>query len=195
MRAILFFFYTIETVLNLYTIRYHVGTFMNLPEKQDLLKEELQQYIFSVIFQFLTILTLFSSISICTGNLPKPWLEVIRTGLGAMFNIILSLATMWDAENSASRNFVNTNPPKVHPYFMYMRGQSICALLSGVLNLLHCIIVIDIMLSHEMSDDKDDADSDLTMPIKLYIGSEWIEKRIERYNWFKVISDKRRVSL
>ncbi|KAM8705955.1 hypothetical protein ACLKA7_010281 [Drosophila subpalustris] len=194
MRAILFFFYTIETILNLFTIRYHVGTFMNLPEKQDLLKEELQQYIFSVIFQFLTILTLFSSISICTGNLPKPWLEAIRTGVGSICNIILSLATMVDAENSASRNFIQTKV-KVHPYFMYMRGQSICALLSGALNLLHCTIVIDIMLSHEMSNDKDDIELDLIVPINLYIGSEWIERRLEKYEWFQVINDKRRVSL
>jgi len=194
MRAILFFFYTIETILNLFTIRYHVGTFMSLPEKNDLLEEELQQYIFSIIFQFITILTLFSSISICTGNLPKPWLEVIRTGLGATCNIIQSLATMWDAENSAARNFVQTNE-RVHPYFVNMRGQSICALFSGVLNLLHCTIVIDIMLSHEMSNEDDDPDSDLTVPIKLYVGSEWIEKHLEKYEWFQVINDKRRVSL
>ncbi|KAL7729604.1 hypothetical protein ACLKA6_007887 [Drosophila palustris] len=176
MRAILFFFYTIETILNLFTIRYHVGTFMNLPEKQDLLKEELQH------------------ISICTGNLPKPWLEAIRTGVGSICNIILSLATMVDAENSASRNFIQTKV-KVHPYFMYMRGQSICALLSGALNLLHCTIVIDIMLSHEMSNDKDDIELDLIVPINLYIGSEWIERRLEKYEWFQVINDKRRVSL
>lgn len=196
MRPVLFLLYSLETILNLWAITYHVGTYITLKKIIDLPKEEYQQYMFSLIFQFITVLTMFSSIGICTGNLPSVWLEVIRTAVASICNLLLSIATMYDAEKSGTRNFVVLQDT-VHPFFLFMRGQSICSLLSGSLNLLHCIMIVDLMMAHGNSTNlskHEDAESDLVPPLKIYVLGAYITDQLEKYSWFKVSTDKRRVS-
>lgn len=197
MRLILFFLYTIETILNLWALAFHVGTYISLNNYSELPKEEYQQYIFSMIFQFITVLTMFSSIGLCTGNFPSFWLEVLRTSAAFMCNIFLSIATMYDTEISGVQTFVVLQQ-KVHPYLAFMKGQSICSLLTGSVNLLHCILIIDLMMSFgnmENISDKDGADIFLARPVKIYFLGAWVTKRLDKYYWYQVSTERRRISI
>lgn len=197
MRSILFVLYTIETVLNLWALAFHVGTYISLNNFSDLPEEEYQQYLFSIIFQFITVLTMFSSIGLCTGNFPSFWLEALRTSAAFMCNIFLSIATMYDTEVSGVQTFVVLQQ-KVHPFLKFMKGQSICSLLTGSVNLLHCILIIDIMMSYGDTDaisNKDDAETFLTPPVKIYFLGAWVTKRLDKYDWFKVSTERRRISI
>lgn len=197
MRVILFLLYTLETVLNLWALAFHVGTYISLKNYSDLPEEEYQQYIFSMIFQFITVLTMFSSIGLCTGNFPSFWLELLRTSAAFLCNIFLSIATMYDTEISGVRTFVVLQQT-VHPFLKFMKGQSICSLLTGSLNLLHCILIIDLMMSYgnvENISDKDTAESFLVPPVKIYFLGAWVTKRLNKYSWYQVSTERRRISI
>ncbi|XP_030373679.1 uncharacterized protein LOC115623462 [Scaptodrosophila lebanonensis] len=196
MRAVLFMFYTIETVLNIFIMAYHIPGFLAIPGNHAITYDPLT---YSVVFYVGTVLTLFASINICTGHTPHMWVEIIRTGLAAFAFIVVSLTTMKDAEQDLNTFYVKlSEDTPVHQFFHYMRGQSIASLCCGVMFLLHCTIVTDVLLSqdsNEFVDDEDDDEDDLEELVKLYAGGAYMHRHLEKYDWFRALTDKRRFSL
>ncbi|XP_068155247.1 uncharacterized protein [Drosophila tropicalis] len=196
MRPFLFFFYMLETIMNIILMGYHVRGFLAIPA------------VFQGFFCVLTVLTLFASINVCSGNTPYIWNEINRCAVGAIGYIIISIMTMRDAENELWVLLDNEVEKPKHPFYMFMRGQSICALLCGTIYLLHFTIVLDFLLSKADDDqitsdfdldtdevDDDAASNDLIMPVKLYVLGEWFERRLAKYAWFEDFVDRRRLSI
>ncbi|EDW81022.1 uncharacterized protein Dwil_GK19182 [Drosophila willistoni] len=207
MRPFLFFFYMLETIMNIILMGYHVQGFLAIPAVFEgfILVEK---YLYLIMFYVLTVLTLFASINVCSGNTPYIWNEINRCAVGAIGYIIISIMTMRDAENELWVVLDNEAEKPTHPFYMFMRGQSICALLCGIIYLLHFTIVLDFLLSKSDEDqiitdydlDKDDveddaASNDLIMPVKLYVLGEWFERRLAKYEWFEDFVDRRRLSI
>ncbi|XP_017020914.1 uncharacterized protein [Drosophila kikkawai] len=133
------------------------------------------------------------SINICTGHTPTITLELIKTSAATVAFLAVSLGTMWDAERQfymfghdpeqehSSTKYINYEP--VHPFFVYMRSQSISALACSVLYLLHTCLMFDYKLTQKRSNSDESY-----MPISLFVFGRWVHTKLETYEWFKEFS-------
>ncbi|KAM8705958.1 hypothetical protein ACLKA7_010284 [Drosophila subpalustris] len=194
LRPVLFLFYTVESVLNVLLMYFHIRGFL----AQDLeflpMAKQISHYFYSTCFYIFTVLTFFASINICTGNNYNICEEVVRTLAGFLTHIIISLMTLENAERDFHVMYImviqNEGVEKpVHPFFEYMRSQAVCSLACGVTYLLHGILVIDVLLSGSETDTKqsdvsDNDNNDEYVPVRLYVLGEMFHSRLEKYEWF-----------
>lgn len=198
LRPVLFLFYTVESALSILLMFFHIRGF--LTQSLDFLPvhKQINHYFYSACFYIFTVLTLFASINICSGNNYSIGEEVVRTLSGFILHIIISLMTLEHAERDFHMMYImrikNEGVEKpVHPFFEYMRAQAVCSLTCGVVYLLHSILVIDVLLSKPSDDidqpDRDEDDlSDDYVPVRLYVLGEWFQSHLERYEWFNDFS-------
>nr|NP_001247374.1 uncharacterized protein Dmel_CG34433, isoform B [Drosophila melanogaster]AFH06691.1 uncharacterized protein Dmel_CG34433, isoform B [Drosophila melanogaster]AOQ15472.1 CG34433-PB [synthetic construct] len=172
LRPVLFLFYTLETIFNMFCMGYHISGFQAI---------ELH------VFEWDT------SVNICTGNTPAVVTEIWKSSAAAIVFILISLSTMWDAErqfyvfffaselgDKNSHAFVEDRP--IHPIFHYLRGMSISSLTCGILYLLHATIMIDVKLTN----DRNQGESKGTyMPIPLFVLGRFIHRKLSAYDWFR----------
>ncbi|XP_017145152.1 uncharacterized protein LOC108157557 isoform X2 [Drosophila miranda] len=157
LRPVLFLFYTVETVVNIILMGYHIRGFMSLDLSFLPLKDQTTYYIYTVTFYVFTVITAFASISASTGHKAVLLEEFLRSLAGCILFLIMSLMTLKDVENDFHMMYVGMGDPNlpekpVHPFFAYLRAQAVCSLVSCIIYLMHCLIVIDVMLSHEEAD-------------------------------------------
>ncbi|XP_030565281.1 uncharacterized protein LOC115765758 [Drosophila novamexicana] len=197
MRPVLFQFYTVETILNMLIMFYHIRGFLAHPLDFLEFRQQFTHYFFSVSFYIFTILTLFASINICTGHQCSLSEEIIRTVCGFVFYITISLLTLEDAESDFHLMYLMVEHESeverpLHPFFEFMRAQALCALTCGVTYLLHAIVVIDVSLSNEedsdferMVDDSDEYSENVEyIPARLYLLGGLVQTHLEQYEWF-----------
>jgi len=149
LRPVLFLFYTVESVLNVLLMYFHIRGFLTQPLDFLPILKQINPYFYSVCFYIFTVLTFCASINICTGHNYSICEEVIRTLGGFVTHIIISLMTLENAESDFHMMYImrlkNEGVEKpVHPFFEYMRSQAVCSLACGVAYLLHGILVIDV---------------------------------------------------
>ncbi|SPP83440.1 uncharacterized protein LOC117585041 [Drosophila guanche] len=206
MRPVLFLFYTAETVVNMMLMGFHIRGFMS----QDLsflpVLDQVTHYFYTITLYIYTVLTIFASINVCTGNKASIMEEILRTLTGCVLYVIISLMTLKDAEMDFHMMYIGMGDPKmperpVHPFFEYLRSQAVAALVCSIIYLLHCLIVVDVLLSNEEYSDGEydsdyDEDDDIDyMPVRLYVFGEALQERLERYRWFREFSHDRRMTI
>ncbi|XP_033232590.1 uncharacterized protein [Drosophila pseudoobscura] len=206
LRPVLFLFYTVETVVNIILMGYHIRGFMSLDLSFLPLKDQTTYYIYTVNFYVFTGITAFASISASTGHKAVLLEEFLRSLAGCILFLIMSLMTLKDVENDFHMMYLGMGDPKlpekpVHPFFAYLHAQAVCSLVGCIIYLMHCLIVIDVMLSHEEADydlevydASDDSDEDY-IPVRLYFCCAYVQERLERYRWFREFSSGGRMSL
>ncbi|EDW79695.1 uncharacterized protein Dwil_GK18883 [Drosophila willistoni] len=209
MRPILFLFYTVETVINMFLMAFHIRGFMSVDLGFLPLYAQLTHLFYAVIFYIFTVMTMFCSINICTGHQSNLVEEILRTAIGSLMYVIISMMTLNDAEEDFHLMYVGMGDPNlpekpIHPFFAYLKTQAICALANGVVYLLHCIITIDVLLSNEEDTDGEyhlydtsdeyDEDSDY-VPVRLYVFGEGVHDYLERYEWFRNFCHTNRMSI
>ncbi|KAH8280858.1 hypothetical protein KR054_001723 [Drosophila jambulina] len=197
-RPVLFVFYTLETVFNMFCLAYHISGFQSIEMDMFGMIEQLIHGCYLCIFYVFMVITLFQSINLCTGHSPKITIELIKTSSATIAFLFVSLATMWDAErqfymfshdprpSKGPSKFVTHDP--VHPFFLYMRSQSISALACGVLYLLHTCLMLDYKLTTEWSDND-------YMPISLYVFGRWVHTKLESYKWFQDFASYEKITI
>ncbi|XP_030374435.1 uncharacterized protein LOC115624004 [Scaptodrosophila lebanonensis] len=206
MRPVLFIFYTVETLINMFLMGYHIQGFMSVSLDALTLQTQLSNYLCTVVFYTFTVLTIFGSINVCTGHSTGLNAELCRTLIGAVCYIITSLLTMNQAERDFHLMFLTEEKreieKEIHPFFKYLRAQAVCALACGVLYMLHCIIVIDVLLCNEEDSDgeynvfdPDESDSDEYLPVRLYVFGEMVQSCLEQYRWYRDFCSTERMSI
>ncbi|XP_043655515.1 uncharacterized protein LOC122621643 [Drosophila teissieri] len=193
LRPVLFVFYTLETIFNMFCMGYHVTGFQVIEMHMFDWDAVAIQYSYLVTFTFFTMVTLLQSVSICTGNTPTVIVEIWKSSAAAIAFVLISLTTMWDAERQfyvffLSKDF-RENPIThyvedlpMHPFFYFLRGQSISSLACGILYLLHATIMIDVKLTN----DRNQGESKGTyMPIPLFVLGKFIHRKLSDYEWFR----------
>ncbi|XP_030371174.1 uncharacterized protein LOC115621619 [Scaptodrosophila lebanonensis] len=206
MRAVFFLFYTLETVFNMFCMAFNISGFMSVDLSILTWNKQMFHYLYLITFYAFTVLTLFQSINICTGHSPYLWLEIAKTCAAAFTFILVAILTMLDAEKDFHLMYLNGEPStsteqteifaidkEVHPFFNFMRSQSIAALSCGVLYLLHATIVIDVYLTAKAA-EADDPD-ETYMEIRLYVFGEYVHTKLEDYEWFINFNEERRMSI
>ncbi|XP_064552454.1 uncharacterized protein LOC135438177 [Drosophila montana] len=193
MRPVLFQFYTVEILLNMILMFCHIHGFLRQSLDFLPLWSLICHYFSSAAFYIFTVLTIFASINICTGHQFSIVEEIVRTMVGFLLYIFISLMILENAErdfylfNAKGESRLEVEKP-LHPVFQYMRVQALCALVCGVIYLLHGVIVIDVLMSTEQRPDEDDSDYDGdydgNIPVRLYVLGEVVQSRLQRYEWF-----------
>ncbi|XP_060647571.1 uncharacterized protein LOC132785472 [Drosophila nasuta] len=192
-RPVIFMFYTVESMLSMLLMYFHIRGFLTQPLDFLPIWKQINHYFYSASFYLFTVITLCSSINICTGHNVSISEEVIRSLSGFILHTVISLMTLENAERDFHMMYImslkNVGVEKpVHPFIEYMRAQAICALITGVAYLLHAILAIDVLLSGSESDEDNlDDDADYA-PVRLYIFGEMIQSRLEKYEWFNEFS-------
>ncbi|SPP83439.1 uncharacterized protein LOC117585039 [Drosophila guanche] len=206
MRPVLFLFYTVETVVNMMLMGYHIRGFMSLDLSFLSPMDQTPYYFYTATFYIFTVLNIFSSINVCTGHKSVLLEEILRTLAGCILYMIISLMTLKDVENDFHMMYLGIGDPHmpekpVHPFFAYLRAQAVCSLVCSIIYLLHCLIVIDVMLSYkdadyQIYDTSDDSDEDMDyIPVRLYFCGVYIQERLERYRWFRDFSNGGRINI
>lgn len=202
MRPLLFIFYLVECMLHLTQIYKHVAGFLS--QSMDLLPlvVQINHYFYTLCFYIFTVYTLFSSINICTGQTFFVCEEIIRTAIGFILFISISLMTLHNAERDFQIMYIldlkhSKADVPVHSFIEFMSDQSCIALTLGVVYLLHCILVVDVFLTCGNSDNIDsvmnytvdlDQESGNYVPIHLYILGETVHTHLSKYEWFHKFS-------
>ncbi|KAH8232189.1 hypothetical protein KR032_001625, partial [Drosophila birchii] len=188
LRPVSFVFYTLETILNMYCLGFHISGFQGIKLVLFGVEAQLIHYLYLIIFYIFMVITLFQSVNVCTGHNPTITRELVKSTLATVAFFFVSLSTMWDAERQfykfieephkkeGTGKFTGFEP--VQPVFIYMRSQSICALACGILYLLHTCILFDFHLTTRNSNGE-------YMPMALFVFGKWVHTKLEKYEWFR----------
>ncbi|KAI8044897.1 uncharacterized protein LOC128261445 [Drosophila gunungcola] len=186
LRPVLFLFYTLETVFNMFCMGYHITGMETISWDGEGI-----QYLYLLTFHIFMVWTPFQSIAICTGDRPSVCLEIWKSLAGTFAFILVSLTTMWDAERQFHM-FFDTSVEEIkgeynalvpiHQFSYYMRGQSISSLTCGLLYMLHATIMIDVKLT---SDLYNSGKSPGPMPIPLFVMGPVVHNKLSTYEWFQ----------
>ncbi|XP_016951498.2 uncharacterized protein LOC108025494 [Drosophila biarmipes] len=197
LRPVLFLFYTLETVFNMFCMGYHVTGFQAINLNDLGPNGQFIHYLYLVVFYAFMVLTPFQSVSICTGHTPNVLMEIYKASAGAVVFLLISLTTMWNAERQFYLFFATIvahdhedhgytefreDLPN-HPFFKFMRGQSISSLACGLIYMLHAAIMIDVRLTSRFNDHGKHA------PIPLFVLGRAFHKRLYTYQWFRDFCD------
>ncbi|ALC47607.1 CG34432 [Drosophila busckii] len=192
LRPIMFLFYTVETIFNMFCMAFHISGFMSVDLEMLPWEKQMIHYFYLVTFYVFMVLTLFQSINICTGHIPSLCMEICKASAASFAFTVIAVTTMWDAERDFHLLYRGTEPEEgvyqkdepVHPFFHFMRSQSIASLACGILYLLHATILIDIKITaYYMRKAEGEY-----LPLRLYVFGELVQDRLEKYEWFRDFS-------
>lgn len=203
MRPVLFLFYTVETLVNMFVMNYYLTAFYYIHEANLPVDEELSYMSYLVSFYIFTVLVLFASVNVCTKNQPSILEEVLRPLVGCVLYTVLTLMALYDAETdffvmhpSPSKEDPLLPEKPVHPYFNLLRNQATASLVCSTIYLLHCLIALDVLLSNEDPDSEEEKSSDISdeitdmveseyEPVKLYVLGSDVQEWLEGFQWFR----------
>ncbi|KQS52004.1 uncharacterized protein LOC26526835 [Drosophila erecta] len=183
-RPMLFLFYTLETILNIICIGYHITGFQPLEWRGHEI-----HHLCLIVFHVFMVMNFFQSIAICTGRVPNVLVEICKASVAACAFILISLLTMWDVERQFSVFFVRPSElaqgehkelPPVHPTFRYKKGQSISSLSCGLIYMLHAVILFDVRLTSRLV-----VNGPQHLPIPLFVLGRAFHRKMYKYEWFK----------
>ncbi|EDW67594.1 uncharacterized protein [Drosophila virilis] len=109
---------------------------------------------------------------------------------------------MWDAERDFHLMYTGKEPVEgvyekdnpVHQFAFYLLFQSIASLACGVLYMLHATILIDIKITAAHQGLTDGANS-VFVPIDIYVLGEYVQTRLEDYEWFHAFCSDERIDI
>ncbi|KAH8277536.1 uncharacterized protein [Drosophila bipectinata] len=207
MRPVLFVFYFVEILINMFLMYYHLTGFIYMNLNFLPLADELSHYFYLTCFYVFTVLTMFASVNLCTGHRTSILEEVLRPMVGFVVYTFCSLLTLADAESGfyimySRKTEQNLNLPEapLHPYLKLMRGQAVATLVCSVVYLLHGLIALDVLLSNEDSDSERDTSSDPSddilaetnyVPVHLCVLGGTFQEWLENFEWFRDFTSHR----
>lgn len=116
---------------------------------------------------------------------------------GACMNFIASILGMHFAEKDYHLMYLSDFEEPLHPFFANCKKQSVCALITAFVFLLHAFFALDMALVHgpEMPDE-DNENYEATQPLQLYFISHKVHQILERkYSWFREFCSRPTVQL
>ncbi|XP_070063288.1 uncharacterized protein [Drosophila virilis] len=202
LRPISFLFYTLETIFNMFCLAYHITGFMAVDMHMLNWDRHNIQYIYLITFYVFMVITLFQSINICSGHNPTFCMEISKSCLASIGFTMISILTMWDAERDAHLMYTGKEPVEgvyendkpVHPFAFYLLFQSIASLACGVLYMLHATILIDIKITAAHQGLTEGANL-VYVPIDIYVLGEYVQTRLEDYEWFHNLCSYERIDI
>ncbi|XP_067620081.1 uncharacterized protein [Eurosta solidaginis] len=154
-------------------------------------------------FSSFTVFAFFSIINIFFGNGRSVLMEAIPATIGAIAHIIASLLLMYHAENDFHLMFLTDYEELLHEYFFYCKAQSIAALATGGMYMLHATFAFDAFFfkykpqegaSVETEVEEDDEVSGKVsrhrQSIELFVLGKWIHGKLMHWKWFQNIANK-----
>lgn len=191
MRPVLFFFYSLETFLNMVLIYVHVEGFIKQPIDFLPPVSQITQYFYTVSFYIFTAVTMSASTSVTTGHTYYTNEEIIRSFAGFFMYTLISLMTLNNAEKDFHLMYIVLDESRakelLHPFFQFMRYQAVLAVVTAVIYLLHCVIVIDVVLCGLVQQGSTSPEFDAHdeyKPVHVYLLSRRLEIYLEQYKWF-----------
>lgn len=201
MRPVLFLFYFVEILINMFLMYYHLTGFIFIKLVFLPLTDELSHYFYLICYYVFTVLTMFASVNMCTGNSTRILEEVLRPLAGFIVYTICSLLVLADAEadfyiyhSHKTEQHLNLPEAPMHPFLSQMRSQAVATLVCSVVFLLHGLIALDVLLSNEDSDSERETSSDLLddfvaqtdyVPVRLCVLGGGIQEWLENFKWFR----------
>ncbi|KAH8382849.1 hypothetical protein KR009_005573 [Drosophila setifemur] len=200
MRPVLFLFYFVEMFLNLILMNYHLESMNVELLNEDSIDKELTQYFYLLSFYTFSVLTMFASVNICTGNPTSILEEVVRPLIGFVVYTVCSLMLLAEAEHgfyivySDHTDDIRFPEKPLHMFLSYARIQATTTLVCSVVFLLHALIALDVLLSNEDSDSEMESSSDNDnefvaqvdyVPVRLYVLGGVFQSWLVRYQWFR----------
>lgn len=149
--------------------------------------------------------TLFAALGILNnlcGRGHTAVIEAVTTTLGAVMHFAASLFSMYHAENDFHLMFLTDTEEPRHSYFFYCKAQSIAALTTGGMYMLHATYAYDagfILLKRELpgaiSDDLETEDETESAQrhrthIEMYVFGKWVHSELLRFEWFRNLAEK-----
>ncbi|XP_017067213.2 uncharacterized protein LOC108105249 [Drosophila eugracilis] len=200
MRPVLFLFYSVETMVNMVLLHFHLDVFSFINTALMGWFDTLTHYFYMIYFYTFTMVTLFASINLCTGNRTSIVVEVVRPFVGFVMYTICSLLALSDAETDLYILYDKSKPEDIllpekplHPYFDILRSMAKTSLVASVIHLLHCLISLDVLLSNDDSDDERGEEAEATdeevqsdyLPVRLYVLGGVVQHWLEQFEWFR----------
>ncbi|KAH8313154.1 hypothetical protein KR067_001222 [Drosophila pandora] len=201
MRPVLFLFYFVEILVNMFLMYFHLTGFIFMKLDFLPLTDELSHFFYLTCFYVFTVLTMFASVNMCTGNSTRILEEVLRPMAGFVVYTFCSLLTLSDAESDfyimhshQTKQHLNLPEAPLHPFLSHMRNQATASLVCSVIYLLHGLIALDVLLSNEDSDSERESSSDPSedfiaqtdyVPVRLYVLGGGIQEWLENFEWFR----------
>ncbi|XP_075156662.1 uncharacterized protein LOC142229949 [Haematobia irritans] len=189
MNSVWLVFKLFETLFGLICLGYHTRGFLNIDFVQS-------HYTYCFIFGGTTLMSMFGSIAICLKETSHPLWEGGMNSMAALCLFGVSLDSMFHAEKDfyltylASMENIDDDPP--YPFFKHSKVQSIAALCSGCLYLLHSILAFDLCFAEDAdrgnvgaSDCREeDSGENGIVHQRLYVCGKGVHKWLEKYEWF-----------
>ncbi|XP_043655531.1 uncharacterized protein LOC122621656 [Drosophila teissieri] len=200
MRPVLFLFYGVETTVNMFVMYFQLKAFVFVNLTTMEWADALLHYFYMAYFYIYTTVTLFASLSLCTGHRTSIVKEVLRPLVGFVLYTIVSLMALRDAETDfyvwydekQSGELLYPEKP-LHPFFGSLRDLATACLVASVISLLHCLIALDVLLSNDDSEDErkaSDSSDDVVdevdyVPVRLYVLGGVVQRWLEQFDWFQ----------
>ncbi|XP_011191889.1 uncharacterized protein LOC105218169 [Zeugodacus cucurbitae] len=196
MQEIWCFFKILEVLLGIACLTFHVVGFLrNEPLPHNLF--------YCGTFASFMIYSALGILNNLFGRGPTARMEAVTTTLGAVMHFTASLLSMYHAENDFHLLFLTDMEEPNHRYFFYCKAQSIAALTTGGMYMLHATYAYDasfIRLKREtpagVSDDGETEDEIEFVQrhrthIEMFVFGKWVHTQLLSYEWFRKLAEKR----
>lgn len=180
MRSVWFAFKLFEGSLGCVCMGIQIEGFLNVAVSQDL-------YLYITIFSVFTCTSFFGCLNICMENDPVLMREIIWSSLASFGYIVTAVTSMYHAEKDLYLLYLSDleiiEDQMEHQFFGYSKTQSICAIVTSVLYLLHAVLAADMLIS-EIAVTKAEEDEEKKKLI-LYLCGSKIHNHFLRHKWFR----------
>ncbi|XP_054745274.1 uncharacterized protein LOC129249466 [Anastrepha obliqua] len=195
MQEIWCFFKLLEVLLGIACLTFHALGFVRT--------EPLPHNLFYCgTFSCFAVHSLFGIFNICCGRGRNEMMEAITTTLGATAHFIASLMSMYHAENDFHLIFLSDFEEPTHPFFFYCKAQSIAALATGGMYMLHATFAFDAMLirvepkmpREGMADEEMEEEMERVprhrRRIEMFVMGKLVHTKLMRFKWFEKLAVK-----
>ncbi|XP_014087215.1 uncharacterized protein [Bactrocera oleae] len=194
MQEIWCFFKLLEVLLGIVCLTFHVLGFLHT--------EPLPHNLFYCgTFASFTVYAAFGILNNLCGHGRTATIEAIATTLGAVMHFAASLLSMYHAEQDFHLMFLTDTEEPKHRYFFYCKAQSIAALTTGGMYMLHATYAYDagfIRFKRELrsgvaSDQETEDEESLQRyrtHIEMFVCGKWVHKKLLRFKWFQELATK-----
>ncbi|XP_017482411.1 PREDICTED: uncharacterized protein LOC108371373 [Rhagoletis zephyria] len=195
MQEIWCFFKLLEVLLGIGCLTFHVLGFV----QTDPLPHNL---FYCGTFASFTVYSLLGILNICCGRGRNEIMEAIPTTLGALAHFGASLLSMYHAENDFQLLFLSDFEEPRHPFFFYCKAQSIAALATGGMYMLHATFAFDALFIRPEPQRPEEGMEDVEIeeeiemvprhrrPIEMFVLGRLVHTKLMSFKWFQMIAAK-----
>ncbi|XP_018792436.1 PREDICTED: uncharacterized protein LOC108971069 [Bactrocera latifrons] len=180
MRSVWFAFKLFEGCLGCLCMGIQIEGFLNVAVSQDL-------YLYITVFSVFTCTSFFGCLNICMENDPVLLREIIWSSFASFSYIITGITTMYHAEKDLYLMYLSDleiiEDEMGHQFFGYSKTQTILAIVTSVVYLLHAVLAGDMLISETAVAKA--AEGEEKKKLLLYLGGMKIHNRLLKLKWFR----------